>query len=245
MLNVTPNSPRPTRQPVFNLPRSVAGLLVAILAVQALRAFLLDDNANLWVVLHFAFIPLRVTAAEAVAAVLPVGGERIWTFLTHAFLHVDWAHALLNALWLAAFGSPLAWRFGTARFLAFSAVAAAAGALMHLAIYPHSPVPLVGASAAISAHMAGSARFVFHAGGPRFGLAGPAAYRHPAVPLGEALGNRRVLALLGVWFGLNLVFGLVSSVQGMSGIAWEAHIGGFLAGLFLFPVFDPVSKTRR
>jgi membrane associated rhomboid family serine protease len=58
------------------------------------------------------------------------------------------------------------------------------------------------------------------------------------------LRNGRVLLFLAVWFGLNLLFGLSSLSLGESGqsIAWEAHIGGFLAGLLLFPLFDPVAR---
>jgi membrane associated rhomboid family serine protease len=101
---------------------------------------------------------------------------------------------------------------------------------------------MIGASAAISAHMAGASRFVFSAGGPLRGSAGALAYRRPAAPLGEVIRDRRVLAFLGVWFGLNLLFGLWGAESGLASgaIAWEAHIGGFLAGLLLFPAFDPV-----
>jgi membrane associated rhomboid family serine protease len=59
--------------------------------------------------------------------------------------------------------------------------------------------------------------------------------------------DRRVLTFLGVWFGLNLLFGLTSGQTGLASgtIAWEAHIGGFVAGLLLFPLFDPVKPLRR
>ena len=59
------------------------------------------------------------------------------------------------------------------------------------------------------------------------------------------LRNPRVLIFLGVWFGLNLLFGLGSfGIDGSDqAIAWQAHIGGFLAGLLAFPLFDPV-KAR-
>ena len=149
-------------------------------------------------------------------------------------------------VWLAAFGSPLAWRFGTTRFLLFSAAGAIAGALVHLAIFPFSQAPLVGASAAISAHMAGAARFVFAAGGPMWRPAGTAAYRLPAPPLTTVIRDRRVLVFLGAWFGLNLLFGIsaISQAMASSAVAWDAHIGGFLAGLLLFPLFDPVRPGR-
>src|SRR5690606_23082988 len=116
------------------------------------------------------------------------------------------------------------------------------GALLHLAFNAESIQPMIGASAAISAHMAGASRFVFAAGGPLRGYAGPAAYDLPAAPLSVAMRDGRVLAFLGVWFGLNLLFGLWGQQSGLvsGAIAWEAHIGGFLAGLLLFPFFDPI-----
>ena len=71
--------------------------------------------------------------------------------------------------------------------------------------------------------------------------------RIPAAPLAVALRNPRVLTFVGVWFGLNLLFGLGSlSIAGFdNNIAWEAHVGGFLAGLLLFSLFDPVAPQSN
>ncbi len=231
------------RQPIFNVPPVVVGLLGTLLAIHALRVWLLDGRTEVWLITTFAFIPLRVSAASTFATVFPGGeGAQIWSFVTYALLHATWGHVLINALWLAAFGSPLAWRFGSTRFLLFSAVGAIAGAAFHLAIYPQSVTPMVGASAAISAHMAGASRFVFAHGGPLWRGQGSAVYRQPAPSLGVVMTDGRVLSFLGVWFAVNLVFGLSGASPGIASgaIAWDAHIGGFLAGLFLFPLFDPV-----
>jgi membrane associated rhomboid family serine protease len=97
--------------------------------------------------------------------------------------------------------------------------------------------------------MAGAARFVFAAGGPLAGFQGgdPAiVYRRPAPPLATAIRDRRVLTFLAVWFGLNLAIGLFGGNGGLTSgaIAWEAHIGGFLTGLVLFSVLDPVPRRR-
>jgi membrane associated rhomboid family serine protease len=64
----------------------------------------------------------------------------------------------------------------------------------------------------------------------------------PAAPLLVALRDSRVVIFLVAWFGLNLVFGIGSTTfPGFEqAIAWQAHIGGFLAGLILFALFDPV-----
>ena len=185
MVDPSPLGPPPRRQPFFNIPSVIVGLLVVILGIQALESFVLDTYTGDLIIWDFGFVPAGLTAPQTLPPEVLTGAARLWTFVTYSLLHGGWEHVGFNALWLAAFGSPLAWRFGTARFLLFSAVAAIAGALVHLAIFPFDARPLVGASAAISAHMAGAARFVFAAGGPMWRPAGTAAYRLPAAPLAD------------------------------------------------------------
>jgi membrane associated rhomboid family serine protease len=71
-----------------------------------------------------------------------------------------------------------------------------------------------------------------------------AAAKVPALSLSRALRNGRVLGFLAVWFGVNIVFGAWSLSIGADGanVAWQAHIGGFLAGLLLFALFDPIPQ---
>ena len=73
------------------------------------------------------------------------------------------------------------------------------------------------------------------------------AYRVPAIPLVHVLSDARVLIFLGVWFGINLMFGLgsLSFTGGDQPVAWQAHIGGFLAGLLLFSWFDPAPNRPQ
>jgi membrane associated rhomboid family serine protease len=116
---------------------------------------------------------------------------------------------------------------------------------MHLLVHSHSDdmIPLVGASAAISAHMAGAIRFILASNGPLRGGAGLEAYQRPAEPLAVILRDSRVLMFVGVWFGLNLIFGVLGADSGLASgaIAWQAHVGGFVVGLLLFPFFDPIA----
>jgi membrane associated rhomboid family serine protease len=245
MLDFPPDSRlKPARQPIFNLPTIVSAIIALMVGIHVLREYVLADQGNLQMLLQFAFIPIRELSPDLVRHAIPVGGARLWTFVTYGLLHADWTHLIFNCVWLAAFGSPLAWRFGTARFLAFSAAGTVAGAAMHLLVHPDGLAPLVGASAAISAHMAGASRFVFSRSGPIFRATGPQGYRQPAGSLRAVIADRRVLSFLGVWFGLNLLFGLTALGSNLASgaIAWEAHIGGFLVGLLLFPLFDPIAK---
>ena len=75
-------------------------------------------------------------------------------------------------------------------------------------------------------------------------MATTTAYRVPAIPLIGVLRDPRVLAFLAVWFGINILFGLGSLpiTGGDQAVAWQAHIGGFLAGLLLFSWFDPAPQ---
>ncbi|MDO8878722.1 MAG: rhomboid family intramembrane serine protease [Pseudolabrys sp.] len=231
------------REPLFNIPTVIVVLSAALAAIHGVRTVLLSEEQDIWVLLYLAFIPARYDSSMVLGGVLPGGlGAEIWTFVTYSLLHGSWMHLIVNGVWLLAFGSALARRFGTARFLAFFAVTAAAGAAMHLLTNAGSPAPMIGASASISGAMAAAMRFAFQRGGP-LGLGGGAdeSFRVPAIPLTAVFSDARVLAFLAVWFGINILFGLGShSITGGDEIvAWQAHIGGFLAGLLLFSWFDP------
>lgn len=228
----------PPRQPVLNVPGVVAALSAIMAAIQLIRG-VLSEAADIEILALFAFIPARYAAVPEFE--LPGGiGAQIWTFVTYALLHGGWVHLGVNLVWLLAFGTPVARRFGTPRFLMFCAVTAAAGALAHLVSYPGAMVPMIGASAVVSGAMAAAVRFAFAPGGPL----GPRTYGSfghlPAVPLTRALREPRVLVFILVWVGLNFLFGVGVSLPGAEGeIAWQAHLGGFFAGLLLFSLFDP------
>ena len=231
---------------MFNVPPVVAATIGALGLVHLVRALLLGPRADIQFLLLFAFIPARYDPSQLTQGLVPGGwGADVWTFFTYALIHGDLTHLSLNAVWLLAFGSAVARRFGAWRSLAFFAITAAAGAGAHLLTHMGEFWPMVGASAAISGFMAAAIRFIFQAGGPLGALRGDreGSYSQPAAPLSVTLRDGRVLAFLAVWFGLNMLFGLgsISLSDGELSIAWEAHIGGFLAGLLLFPWFDPVA----
>jgi membrane associated rhomboid family serine protease len=105
-------------------------------------------------------------------------------------------------------------------------------------------MPMIGASAAISGMMAAAARFVF---GPDRQALGPrrlpgAEFRQPHLSLAALATNSQAALFVGVWFATNLLFGLLATPLGIvdASIAWEAHVGGFLVGLLLFPLLDPL-----
>jgi membrane associated rhomboid family serine protease len=220
-------------------------LLAIIHGVRALLPLDLDDL----VLGMFAFIPKRYDQT-LLAMPFPGGtGAKIWTFVSYSLLHANLSHIGFNVLWLLPFGSALARRFGAVRFFLFMAVTAAAGAAAHLLSHEHALAPMIGASASVSGAMAAAIRFAFVRGSFLSFNRGDAdeAARVPALPLLRSLRDPRVLAFLAIWFGTNIIFGVGSIAIGADGasVAWQAHIGGFFAGLLLFSLFDPIPRVPR
>lgn len=252
-------------EPMFNAPGVVIGLAVLLIAIYALfqRANpLLQDL----VIRDFAFVPGRLTVSiwparaidilvrahrdgEALAQARAMrdlhvlgGGSKLWTLLTYGLLHGSWMHVLLNSVWLVAFGPPVARRSGAANFLTFMAVTAVAAALAQWAASPMEFAPLIGASGAVSGLMGAVTRFMFQPGAP---LGPRSTHRFdvetaPRATLAETLTDGRTLVFIGIWMATNFVFGAFGQVLGLSDmpVAWVAHVGGFFAGLALFPLFD-------
>ena len=225
-------------------------ILIALAGIHLFRS-ILPPESDQWVIWTFGFVPARFDTSVLGDRFAEYGGAgaKIWTFLTYSFLHADITHLVFNMLWLLPFGSAVARRFGAVRFFLFLSVSAIAGAGAHLVTHAGELAPMIGASAAVSGAMAAAIRFAFGRGSFlsfRRGDADAAA-RVPALPLFKALRHPRVIAFLAMWFGINIVFGLGSNpftAQSQS-VAWQAHIGGFLAGLLLFSLFDPIPPASR
>jgi membrane associated rhomboid family serine protease len=239
--------PDAPREPILTLPGALTAY-VLLLAVIHLRV-LLPPDLEYWTIEVFGFIPKRYDST-LLATPFPGGSPaKVWSFVTYSLLHANLSHIGFNVLWLLPFGSAVARRFGATRFFLFMAVTAIAGALAHLITHEHEVAPMIGASASVSGAMAAAIRFAFVQGSFlsfRRGDADAAALV-PALSLSKALRNPRVLGFLGVWFGVNIIFGIGSIAIGADGasVAWQAHIGGFFAGLLLFSLFDPVPRTAR
>ncbi|MDE2758041.1 MAG: rhomboid family intramembrane serine protease [Acidobacteriota bacterium] len=145
---------------------------------------------------------------------------------TSMFLHGGWMHFLGNMLYLWVFGDNVEDWLGSLRFLLFYLVCGLLAALLQMAVHPGSPIPMIGASGAISGVLA--AYLVLF----------PRARVLTFVPILFFFYLIRLPALifLGLWFLLQFFNGAVSLTAGdlsMGGTAWWAHIGGFVAGLVL------------
>jgi len=214
----------PQHQRFLNAPPSVLWLIGAILAAHTVRA-LLPGPAAIGIILDYALIPSR--PADLV------------TYVSYMFLHGGYLHAGINSLWLLAFGPPIVWRIGTARFLAFFLVCGIAAALAQVAADWGSDVPVVGASGAVSGLMGGTIRILF--GRPRRLFPWD-----PPPPLAPIYA-RPVLYFSAAWLIVNLVVGITGLGLMEEGqlIAWIAHMGGFIAGILLIGLFDRKFVPKR
>lgn len=149
-----------------------------------------------------------------------VHGERLYSLFTSIFLHGSWTHLLGNMLFLWIFGDNIEATIGSGRFLLFYLLGAMAAHLGHIWFYTGSTIPVVGASGAIAAIM--GAYFVMFPGSRIIVWFFFLTFRVSA------------FVFLGLWIfqqWLNGQEALLLATSGSAGVAWWAHIGGFVFGL--------------
>ncbi len=200
--------PRPSPEPAFNAPWPALVLVAMIVASYVAQRFSGDG-------------PQWIAAYGFMASDLDEG--RLSTLITHLFLHGGWPHVGMNAVMALAFAPPVSRLLGegaagAAALLVFYLVCGAAGGLAYAALHPHDSLhQLIGASGAVAGLMGAASRLLYRQG-----------------RLAPVL-DRSVLSFTAVWVGLNVVLGMIGLAPGMGQvtIAWEAHLGGYFAGLLL------------
>ena len=209
--------------PILNAPRIVSLLLGANLVVFVIKSIAPYDF-EYWLLQHFAFVAAPYTepgtwsSSPIYLALAPI---------TYMFLHVDFIHFAINMAMLLAFGAVIARRMGSSNFLTFYLICGVISAAAWVLFNPGSTSPVIGASGAISG--------MFGAVGC-LSLSTP----RPGVQPFPYFSRRTALSFVLVWIVLNFVFGaLGGAVFGVdAAIAWEAHLGGFVAGYLLIGLFD-------
>lgn len=231
-------------EPMFNVPGSVIAIIGLLFAIHLGRLLLPVDFDN-WVVVAGAFVPSRY-AGEA--ALLP-GGEIAMASspFTYQLLHGNITHIMFNALWLLAFGGAVAMRIGSARFIAFALFTGLVAAAVFLVFNWGGRAPVIGASGAVAGLMGGAMRFIFSAiDGGGFWRLREAPETVVTMPLAVALADKRVLVATGLLVVLNLLTfaGVATAGVDAGAVAWESHIGGYLAGLLTFGWFERPKPKR-
>lgn len=193
--------------------------VTVVLIVLNVLCFLYEMALPPWVrerfIEHYALVPDRL---------------QLSSFVTSMFLHGGWLHLIGNMWFLWVFGSHIEDAVGSAKYLIFYLLSGVASAMVQFAVNLGSPVPVIGASGAIAGIMGG------------FLILYPRVRVLTLVFIFVFITTVELpsAVMLIYWFVLNLISGFSSltSVSQAQGVAWFAHVGGFLAGMFLVRLFQ-------
>lgn len=224
--------------------------LIAICSVIFVVQFLLQQSPEAKVEERLGMVPARVLAPDdphsrifpaefdgrLVTIEEPLVGALIpnWlTLLTCIFLHGGWMHLIGNMWFLHIFGDNVEDRLGHVGYLIFYLLAGIAASLTHLFTNMDSTVPTIGASGAIAGVMGA------------YTLLYPKSVVLTLIPLGPIFQTFSIPApfFLGIWFVMQLFQGLVISAEA-GGVAWWAHIGGFVIGFVAAAILRAVGETK-
>ncbi len=210
-------------------------LIVANLAAYIYEVSLGAAGAEF--IYRYAMVPARISAALGAGGphrgrIAESGAAAMLTLLTSIFLHGGVMHIAGNMLYLFIFGAAVEEAIGHARYLGFYLTAGIAAALATVAIAPHSDVPVIGASGAIAGVL--GAYFVLY----------PRAKVSTGIPMVATYDIPAVIYLF-IWFALQIWSASADISQSGGGVAWWAHIGGFLFGMALGPMLTRAAPRRR
>ncbi len=215
-----PEAP-PRREPFLTAPLIVVVMGLALIALYALYAFAPFDQQE-GLLYDFALAPERFWAPAGSPKVYPDVASALLTTLSTALLHGGWVHVLVNSFMLMAFGAPVARALGTDPFgmclwMLVFVVSIVAGSALYLALADQTSPYAVGASGGTSGLM--GAMFLLGFDGRR-----------------HRLWSREFLTMSGAFALANVALAMAGPFLIGSGIAWQAHAGGYIAGAVLMSV---------
>jgi membrane associated rhomboid family serine protease len=210
-----------------SLRRSTPYVTYTLIVINVL-VFLLELQNGDAFIQEWAFVPGRFSDNP---------GANMVTVITAMFMHGGWLHLGGNMLYLWIFGDNVEDRFGHLKFLIFYLLAGFAATFAQYYVAPGSTIPNVGASGAIA------------------GVLGAYILMFPQARVNVLVGNQVVampaLIVLGLWIVLQLFSGVGSiaytdeTTQDVGGIAYMAHVGGFVAGFLMAFLFRPGGGNPR
>jgi len=200
---------------------------IALIVINALIFFYqisLGEDFQ-YLIVKLGAIPYEITHQSEITQEAPFPVNM--TLLTAMFLHGGWFHIIGNMLYLWIFGNNIEDKLGHFKFIIFYLVSGVIASLVFVVTSPNSTIPMVGASGAI-AGVLGAYLLKF-----------PHARILTLIFLGFFVRIVRIPAVyvLGFWFIIQLIYALPSIGSNTGGVAWFAHIGGFVAGMGLFKIF--------
>jgi membrane associated rhomboid family serine protease len=203
----------------------VTVFLIAACAAAFLWQLSLGGDGFERAVYGLGLIPAVLFGSAGLSAELAMAPAS-FTVFSSMFLHGGWMHLIGNMLYLWIFGNNIEDSMGHFRFIVFYLLCGVAAALAQALSAPASQIPMIGASGAVSGVL-GAYLLLF-----------PHARVQMVVPMGLVLHTFRLPAMvvLGLWIGFQLISSAITSSEG-GGTAWFAHIGGFVAGMVLIPLF--------
>ncbi|MAF49125.1 MAG: hypothetical protein CMM10_12750 [Rhodospirillaceae bacterium] len=219
---------------VAEIPGAVIGLIIANIVVFLVQIGLPAEFTEQFINQN-ALVPGRYTSPE-VAEKLALDPGNFLPFLTNSFMHVGWLHLIVNMWTLWLFGGALEERLGALRFVLFYLACGLVASLSHFAINFNSAIPALGASGAIAGILGG------------FALLYPRASVTLLTPIFFFPIFFRLIAAvyMALWFAFQIVPGVATlfAPENTGGVAWWAHIGGFITGFALIR-FIGVSRNPR
>ncbi len=239
----------------------VTWAIIAINAVMFLSMTRISEERQIAIAVRYGFVPARISqlsdprvidvpvgaplkerigvfevpVAQPVIELKPAKGEIYRSLITAMFLHGGWMHLLGNMWFLYLFGDNVEDRLGHVPFLLFYLFGGVVATLAHWAMDPTSMVPVIGASGAIAAVLGA------------YAVTFPHARVHTLVFLFIFITvvDLPALAVLGLWFLGQLLQAYGQVRMNLSGgVAWWAHVGGFVAGAALMPVLAALIPHR-
>lgn len=226
--------------PIFTIALMVINIVVFFLEPAFGTGSTCESAAFLY---RWGMIPAEITSGDDLNAVLncpggasiSIGGDGVYlSLLTSMFLHGGFMHLLGNMLFLWIFGNNVEDTLGKARFVVFYLICGLLAALAHAFTDPSSTIPTIGASGAIAGALGG------------YIVLFPKARVTTILPIGFLFlqpFQMPAVVVLGIWFASQFLIGQ-GQQPGSGGVAWMAHVGGFVAGAVLVVVLGGLSRRR-